>query len=320
MATILETLKFVRGAVAKKDLLPAMTHFCIEGGTVRAYNGTLALGAPIECDLDCKPRAAQLIQAITNCDKTVTLSLTTAGRLAVRSGKFKAFVECSADPIVHATPSGDNVDIDGAAILAAAKVLEPLICTDQARAWSTGMLLAAESAYATNNVVLVQYWIKARIPVAVNIPRLAVIEMLRIGEAPTHAQLDAHSMTFHYSGSRWLRTQLLETKWPDVDTILSAPSNQVDIDPKFFKALALIRPFCDRENKAIFSAGKVRTHIETGEGASHEVPGIASEGVFRLGMLQLLEGVAKRADFSAWPQPCLFEGDNLRGAVVGLRS
>jgi len=29
---MLRELKFVQGAVAKKDLLPAMTHFAIEGG------------------------------------------------------------------------------------------------------------------------------------------------------------------------------------------------------------------------------------------------------------------------------------------------
>lgn len=88
---MLKELKFVQGAVAKKDLLPAMTHFAIEGGHVRSYNGTLALSSPIPFDIDCKPKAGPLVQAIANCNDTVTLSMTPAGKLRIQSGKFWAF-------------------------------------------------------------------------------------------------------------------------------------------------------------------------------------------------------------------------------------
>ena len=44
---MLKALKFVQGAVSKKDLVPALTHFRIENGTVRSYNGMLALCTPI---------------------------------------------------------------------------------------------------------------------------------------------------------------------------------------------------------------------------------------------------------------------------------
>jgi hypothetical protein len=37
-------------------------------------------------------------------------------------------------------------------------------------------------------------------------------------------------------------------------------------------------------------------------------------------MLELLDGVAEKVDFSAWPSPAMFYGGMLRGAIVGLRA
>ncbi len=42
---MLDTLKFIQGAVARKDHVPALVHFRIAGGRIRGFNGTLSLAA-----------------------------------------------------------------------------------------------------------------------------------------------------------------------------------------------------------------------------------------------------------------------------------
>ena len=44
---MLESLKFVKGAVSRKDHVPALTHFQIKNGFVKGHNGTLTLCAPM---------------------------------------------------------------------------------------------------------------------------------------------------------------------------------------------------------------------------------------------------------------------------------
>ena len=56
---MLKELKFVQGAVSSKDFIPALTHFRIENGTVRSFNGLLALCSPIALDIDCTPKASR---------------------------------------------------------------------------------------------------------------------------------------------------------------------------------------------------------------------------------------------------------------------
>ena len=316
---MLKELKFVQGAVAKKDLLPAMTHFAIEGGHVRSYNGTLALSSPIPFDIDCKPKAGPLVQAIANCNDTVTLSMTPAGKLRIQSGKFRAFVDCIDGETPHVMPEGDHVDLDSEQLLKACKTLAPFVGNDASRPWTNGILLRGQSAFATNNVCLVEYWIGSQTPFTANIPMAAIKEMIRINEAPTHAQRTDNSITFHYTDGRWIRSQLYSTDWPDLSKVLDKPSNPSDMDSRLFEGLEVIKPFADKLGRAFFHGEAVKTHIDEGEGASFDMVGFPFEGVYQIEMLKLLKDVAQKIDFSTYPSPCLFYGDRLRGAIVGMR-
>lgn len=316
---MLADLKFVQGAVAKKDFLPALTHFVIENGTVRGYNGTIALCSPIPFDISCKPKAEPLVRAIGNCTETVQLSLTPAGRLSVKSGGFKTFIDCVDGETPHALPSGQQVEVNGPALLAGLKAVQEFIGEDASRAWCNGVLLKGGSMFATNNVTLVEFWAGSTLPIVVNLPRAAVRELIRIGEPPTHAQYDEHCVTFHYEGRRWLRTQLLPADWPDLSRVLDKPCNPQPMDSRIFEGLANIKHFADKLNRVIFRDGCMCTHDTDGEGASFAVEGLAVDGVYNIEMMELLQGVALQVDFTTYPAPCLFFGENLRGAIIGMR-
>jgi hypothetical protein len=343
---MLKELKFVMGAVAKKDFLPAMTHFAIEGGTVRSYNGCVALSAPIAFDIDCKPKADKLVQAISKCpdNSTPVLSLTTAGRLSIKAGAFKAFIECVTEETPHVLPDGDVIRLDaeveeqldeagnpvappltlGDVLLNALRVLAPFIGDDASRPWSNGVLFKGQSAFATNNVLLVEYWTGAQMPVEVNVPRVAIREMLRINEAPTHAQVTPTSMTFHYKDKRWVRTQLLELAWPDMSPLLDKISAPRVLDDALFVGLEKLEPFADKMGRVFINEGVLSTiPFASGqpidEGAFFELPNFPFNGIYQIQMLMLLRGVAQQADLSMYPSPCIFYGDRLRGAIVGMR-
>jgi DNA polymerase III sliding clamp (beta) subunit (PCNA family) len=316
---MLRELKFVQGAVAKKDLLPAMTHFRIEGGTVRAYNGVLALSSPLPFDIDCCPKAEPLVKAIASCHETVTLSMTPGGKLRIQSGKFRAFVPTLDGDTMHVEPAGEQIDFNGEAFLAACQILYPFIGNDASRPWTNGILLKDKSAFATNNVCLVEYWMGTDTPFVVNIPRAAIKEVLRVGEAPTHCQLEASSITFHYTDGRWIRSQLLETTWPDLTKILDKPHGAAPLPAELFEGLDVLRSSADGASRVYFKDGMLRTSLDDEEGADFRVDGLAFEGCYPMAMLGLLRDVVTHADFTLYPDPCLFFGDRLRGAIIGMR-
>lgn len=316
---MLKELRFVQGAIAKKDFLPAMTHFAIEQGTVRSYNGTLALCSPIAFDVDCKPKAEPLVRAISHCaEELTTLALMPTGRLKVQSGSFKAFVDCIEGDTPHVQPEGDIVKVNGELLLQALKSVQAFIGTDASRPWSNGVLLRGQSAFATNNVCLVEYWLGETLPFVVNLPAAAVKEVIRVNEPPEYLQLASNSITFRYTDGRWIRSQLYSTEWPDLERVLNIPGSAIPVHDKLFEGLEVIRPFADKMGRVAFSNGCIRTH-ESNDGAEYALEGFSFEGIYQIDMLLLLQNVATSADFTSYPKPCVFYGDRLRGAIVGMK-
>lgn len=317
---MLNALKFVKGSVASKDFVPALTHFKMEEGRVSGFNGVLALSSPIPFNIACAPKADTLIKAIGNCNDTVLLSMTPGGKLTVKSGKFKVHVECIEGDTPHVKPEGEIINFDGEAFYAGIKAVAPFIGEDASRKWSQGVLVKDKSLFATNNVTLVQYWLGVDFHCDINIPLPAIKEMLRIKEAPLFAQVAENSITFHYSGDRWLRTQLYSLiEWPDLGRVLNQPNQPTPIHPELFDALEVIKPFVDQMGSVRINNGIITTHLDESEGASYEVPGMVNEGIFNIEMLGLLKGAATHVDWTLYPKPCLFNGGLLRGAIVGMR-
>ena len=319
---MLESLQFVQGAVAKKDYIPALTHFHIANGRITGYNGYVALSSPIDLNLDATPRADQLIKAIRTCKDTVQLHMTPAGKLAVKSGKFKAFVEClekEAYPAIE--PEGEATahwQPGECGIMDALRVVAPFIAEDASRPWARGVLFRGPSCVATNNIVLVEYWVGKTFPFEVNLPQEGVKELLRIGEQPISVQMAENSITFHFDGGRWLKSQLYNTAWPDISPIIDRAHNATKTPAGLYDALEDIKAFSDELDRAYLLPGKVATTRDDGAGASVDIE-LDATGCFNLEQLQNMLKVAKEVDLSQYPAPCLFFGDRIRGAIIGMR-
>lgn len=315
---MLDALKFVQGAVARKDFVPALTHFQIKDGFIRGFNGKIALCAPIDLDLDATPKAAPFIKAIEVCRDTVELSLTPKGRLAIRSGSFRAFIDCLEEeefPTVE--PEGDEVVPDGG-LLDALRVLAPFTAEDASRPWAQGVLFRGPSAFATNNVIAIERWLGYNFPVPINVPKDAIQELLRIGEEPMKLSVSDSSVTFHFSGGRWLRTQTHSLEWPDISRVLDVEASPKPFPDGFFEAVEDLTPFVDAIGSIYFREDGMSTSHEPGVGASVAIKGLP-EGCFHYKQLEKLNGVATKIDFSLYPKPCPFYGDRLRGVIVGMR-
>lgn len=318
---MLDVLKFVKGAVGKKDYVPALTHFQIADGRITGFNGKISLSAPIALDLECCPKAIPFVKAIEACTDTAQLHLTPSGKLSVRSGRFRAHVDTvEVDVFPEVAPEGDEVVIDGQLLPALRKILD-VIGEDASRPWATGILLDGDSAFATNNVLLAEHWLGYHFPYRVVLPKSTVKEMIRIGEEPIGMQLTAMSVSFHYEGERWLRSNLISEQWPDVRGLLDgntgSPKEAPEIGESFWEGLETIAPFLDDTFRVYLSGDSVRTSME--EGAHVEQCGEGLSGIYNHKMLSILRGLADRINFGAYPERVAWYGENVRGLIMGMR-
>jgi hypothetical protein len=243
------------------------------------------------------------------------MNLTPTNRLSIRSGKFRALIPCvELNTVPHPKPSGRPIELHDD-VLEAFETLERFVCTDDIRPWTNGICLKGKSAFATNNVCLVEYWIGHDVPFDVNIPLPAIREVLRLGEKPSSVLVDASSITFMYSDGRWIKSLLYDTNWPDLSCILDVQCNPQPVPDDLYDGLKAVKGFIGPyENLVTFTDGAV-----TVQDASYEVPGLPTQGRYNPDMLGLMQGVAASADFARYPDPVVFYGPRVRGAIMGHR-
>lgn len=316
---MLADLKFVAGAINKKEIVLALAHFRIENKTIKGYNGMMGLCSPIDLDLDVTPNATQLIKAVQTCEDTIALHVTAKGKLSIKSGKFKALVECiEKENFPEINPEGEIVKLSGPFIEPIKKLI-PFISDDASRPWSRGVLFDGHSAFATNNIVLVESWLGFNFPLRINVPKTALLELIRINEEPEYLQVTENRITFHFSGQRWLSCQTFSTEWPDLNKVLNVDSNP-QIVPEILKSnLEDLIPFLEKDEKVYINDNRISTSYESDSGASYEIDGLPYKCVYNLHYLLDVLKVSDNIDFSTYPAPSLFFGDNIRGAIIGIR-
>ena len=322
---MLETLKFVRAAVCKHGHNPAMMHFRIVGGTVQANNGRLAIQAPLPTDLDCTPHAGQFIKAIAACDDVISMNLE-AGKLVVRSGKFKTHVHCCDNAsFPRLIPTGAMFPIPQP-ILPALRKLYPFVSTDERRPWACGVHFANNSAVATNSICIVEHWLPVPFPVIANIPRDAIAELLRLKMEPIGLQVTAHAVTFHLPEGAWVSCTLMNYEWPDVQAVFNQAAAyqggyiNAEALETLLNDVAKLDGFTEELGAVYFHKGSIATCPEGQPGTFIASPASPGLGVFRADQLAALRGVVDRIGFGAYPLPVPFYGgESLRGVMVGFQ-
>jgi hypothetical protein len=317
---MINTLKFVRGSVSTKDLIPVLQCFHLYAGRIQGQNGKIAIDAPFQAFGvgDFTVPAERFLKAVDACDGEPTLNLTDGGKLTLKRKSFRATLplgDHTTFPL--ATKSGELIELGGG-LLPALRLLRPFVSEDASRPWSTGILLRDGYAYATNNIALV------RTPLpwgfgAVNLPVYAVDELLRIGQEPTAILQDNSALVFEL-GDAWLRAHLLMGEWPSIETKFEGLTFGDPVPPLLTNAIDKILPFCPDPKMPVIKFGE--NGVSTTEGdhsaAVGDIP--LPDGSYRAEVLQLVLGVATHVDFAAYPNPIGFSGNDIEGMFVGLRA
>lgn len=318
---MLNDLKFVQGAVAKKDYVPELTHFHISDGRIFGFNGILAISTPTDLAVSARPKAAPFVKAVERipADAEVVLNLTEAGRLSIKAGNFRAYIEChdDAEATMTIAPEGEYVELPPG-LLPVLRVVAPFMGIDATRPWAMGVHLSGQSAYATNNIALIEHWLPLDFPFPLTIPAEAVKEMIRVGVEPVGIQVSERAVTFHYSNGAWIRTALVVGDWPNISRVLDVESDAEETPEGFFEAIRRLDAFTSKENHIFLRGGVIATSRHEGDGALVELDDFGGVGCHFLAQMSKLDGVATHIDFKGWPGPCMFFGDMLRGAIIGL--
>lgn len=319
---MLEELKFVEGAVADKDVIPVLTHFCIHDGCIQGADTRIAIETPCPdlAGFSFTVPADKFIRAVLACDGAPSISMLESGKVSVKQGRFKALLptlDASTFPRRELPQRIGNAPSD---LLAVFKLLQPFISQDASRAWSLGVWIHGGYAYATNNVALVRTPLTSDLT-PVNIPAYFVNEIVRIGKAPTTLYQNVDAIAVSYTDGSWVCGSTYRDSWPDVTARFDgiADTDLTTLPDGLSKVIARLLPFCpDPKYPTLrFTADGIST-LDGTHSAEMGFDGLPNTA-FRAEVLQLVVGVADKWDLTKYPAPIPFVGKAIEGIFVGVK-
>lgn len=315
---MIDILKFVKGSIKTNSLTPEFTHYSIGNNRITGFNGYMAISAPFPLDISARPLAKMFYDSIESCSDVTSINMAN-GKLLIKSGKFKANIPCIEHELYEAKPEGDSFPVPPN-LIQNLRTMLPFVGDDVTRSWSMGIGIVNGCYMATNNIVFVQLYDGHSLP-AFNIPVFAVKELIRIDETPVSIMVGSGTVSFIYSDNKWIQTSLIEANWPfeTINKLLSKESSPQPFPEGFFNNLESLKKFMVEGKRSIvyLSEEGVSTHADHSvEGAFIQQHGL-QRSAFMYQSLLLLKDVVVSIDLSNYPNPCLFFGNNMRGAIIG---
>jgi hypothetical protein len=290
----------------------------LQDSWIIGHNGIIGIGEHIDESLYAAPNAIMLRNALAKCSDTISITQLDT-KLSVKSGKFRALIPCiPPENLTRAFPDPNLAPADNN-LCAALEAVAP-VPIDENRTVTASVLIYNGCAYSTDGKIILQAWHGLSLPTLV-LPKTVIAPLMKSGKELVGIGGSQSSCTFHFKDESWIKTQLFETPWPNVDSILNKQPLLRELPEGFYDAVNALEPFSEDGN-VHFETNKMLTHTSDEKGASFEVYGLPSGPVFNIKQLKMVEPYMKRVDFMVPhhnSKMLYFESDKVRGTIAGRR-
>jgi hypothetical protein len=278
---MLETIRFVRGAVSDKDTgpHPILTHFFIYSGRVQGSDGRIAIDAACpDLNIDAIVPAERFLRAVDICGDKVRLKASEkADRVVVTDGRFKATLALFQADYPRKEPSKGKKYPVPDDFIEELSLLRPFIGEDATRPWSSSIYFHKGSSFAIYNAIMGVMEKSVLQGHELALPIHCVDELLRIGVAPDKFSYDETSVTFFWGATRWLQSQLLVNEWPSATAeklLAEVPKKMPTIPDGFLEAVEKVVPFCNDPDYPIVDFNSTGISTQDSAESKAEISGI----------------------------------------------
>jgi len=284
----------------------------------------LAMGVPIEEDLDACPHTYNLLAALGSCKSELLISQPNRFELNVKSGEFNANVNCLGDfqqELVQYDIADKPIAEIGNSIVSAFKVLGKLVTKTPTNIVFGSVLLQANSTVATDGCALVEFWHGVNLPPNMLIPKIAIdaivgakkeLKSFGISEY-FHPCGSPASITFYFEDGSWIKTALPDSQYINYSPIINIQTEQKSLPIGFMEGVKTLAAF-STDSIITFDESAMRTT----NGATFEISGLPNDIAFDYNYLLQFEKIMNTACFDVAAQHVIFYGDGVRGLVKAM--
>jgi len=331
---LLDALAFVSVGTFDDDAETWKAVVRLIGKEAITFNGQVSAGHPIAEELTLAPRLDKLEAALKRCGKSLVISETPNGQLSVKGDKLRALVPCLHPEELHMPKPDLNIAPVTEQIKEAFKVCGVLASEAADKAHYASLLLEAYVCTGTNGAAVLQYFHGVDLPPAMVLPKTFTAAVAKVTKPFVGFGFSwggdgtVASVTFHFEGGAWIKTQCYQDRWPDVGAVLNVNSHPAETLTGLFDAVEAVSKFTD-DDWITFGDNMVMSHTDQGAGAIYEVQGLQGGKRFKGKLIKDVSPYAKTIDLTTYGDRAYFFGGEaigpngpvpgtVRGAIVGL--
>lgn len=312
--SFLDALRFVATASMETGS-PDKTHTVLGNNWALASNGTIAAGHKIAENISACPHTIQFIDALTKCNGSHSITLLDSGRLSVLSNKFRALVPCIEREILGTPTPDPPCGVIDDRFKDALNMVGVLTSENAQQVIQASVLIYSGSVFATDSVMMFEAWHGIDMPSGLTLPRAAITALVKKAKKLTHFGFSNTSITFYFEDESWIKSQLYQDRWPNVQKLFETPCNPWPIPSDFFTGLDSITSFSE-DGMIRFRENMLLSHDTPDIGAQYTCAGVPAGPKFSAKWLKLIQPYVKTIDFLV-PNKAMFFGDNMRGVLAG---
>lgn len=332
---LLARVQWINDAVSSKDLgVSPLTSYLIKDGYIYAHDGRMTVGTPFPFEVSSFEMssdeallvpAAEFLRVLANRPQGDFEWEVGEDRLTLKRGRFKGSVKrLPADqwPYPLANEEDEMSPLPDQ-LIAAFKALLPFCSENATKPWATCLALVGGYVYGSNNIVVARSphgdagWVGEYL-----VPRWVVEFVLaRLEGLDGWSCRDQH-VTFAWKGGAWMRSSLINDKYPPVEGVLTklmSTDPHVPMAKDWIEAVRRVGkitgdPVVRLREDGIYGSGGEAVMVE--DDGSTPVPEGAKETVWDLRFLDGVMDSATHWDPTRYPQPATFKGPNIEGVIM----
>lgn len=287
---------------------------------VVAFDGILAAGHPVQEEMPICPHTHRLINALERVSGAVSMTALDTKQLVVKSDKFTAKVSCIGDgDLTYAWPDPPawplNDKFKQAAELASIFNTEGGQTVMQA-----SVVTRDQSIIGTNGNVVIEAWHGIPTPPGLIIPVSFVKALGKVGKPITRFGFSDASLTVFFDNDAWLKTQLYQEQYPNVDKVLAytETAKPVPLAKDIVEGVKAVQPFAETP-QVWLGGGKVKSHKDGDYGATFEAKSATADVSLNSKHFLALVDAIMQIDYTGNDIVIPFFGENMRGAFSRYR-
>jgi hypothetical protein len=327
---IREAVAKVKDAVATKDVIPHMTHFYVHDGMVHATNGRLMAATPFPDPRTYLVPAEAFRKSLDRMPTDdIKIDLDKDNVLKITCERYQASIRMLVSDFVQIPrPSGTFLPVPEG-FMERLRAIRPFISDNATKEYALCVLIEGDHMIATNNIAVAAAFDVGLPDMYSMLPVWAIDFVLARDTDPITIAYDAGSFSFIWEDTSWVRTQLLNVKFPEIakTMIFDAPQPEWEIPGDWRD---VYRDVSELSNSTLestdaeirFYADKIIGKHISGEFTASIATPVPPESPFSIWNPVFLTPVIDSSthfETKYWPKPCPFAGPLLSGVVIGKR-